>query len=118
MMRILAVLVLFSSAAALAHDRHYAIDDKMLNWFKGLKSANGPCCADADGNVVKDSDWRSKDGHYQVFLENQWVDVPDSAVVKAPNLYGPTMVWPGAITRSYGGGNTTSIRCFMPGTMI
>jgi len=33
----------------------------------------------ADGQSVADPDWESKDGHYRVRLENNWIDVPDDA---------------------------------------
>jgi hypothetical protein len=46
-----------------------------------------------------------------VRLYGEWVDVPDDAVVKQPNLAGRTMVW------TYGMMGRTMIRCFMPGTM-
>ena len=65
----------------------------------------------ADGEIVADPDWESKDGHYRVRLENQWFDVPDNSVITEPNLAGRTMVWPLRI------GAAISIRCFMPGSM-
>jgi hypothetical protein len=89
-------------------------------WFDSLKSGKGPCCSDADGTVVADPDWRSKDGHYQVRLPSfsgvgeyegkpEWIDVPDEAIITEPNRFGRTMVWP---IRGYMG---TTIRCFMVG---
>ena len=65
----------------------------------------------ADGTVVADPDWDSKEGHYRVRLDNKWVDVPDDAVITEPNRAGRTMVWPVGI------GTDVSIRCFMPGSM-
>ena len=44
--------------------------------------------------VVADVDWESKDGHYRVRLEGQWIDVPDDALITVPNRFGRTMVWP------------------------
>jgi hypothetical protein len=35
-----------------------------------------------------------KDGHYRVFLEGRWIEVPDDAIVVAPNKYGRAIVWP------------------------
>ncbi|MDA9434698.1 hypothetical protein [Bradyrhizobium sp. CCBAU 51627] len=92
-------------------------------WFDGLRSGKGPCCSDADGSAISDSDWESKDGHYRVRIprlgyavdgkqqELVWVDVPDEAVISEPNRVGRTMVWP-----IYGYMGVT-IRCFMPGSM-
>ncbi|MBR0839107.1 hypothetical protein JQ607_02770 [Bradyrhizobium liaoningense] len=92
-------------------------------WFDGLRSGKGPCCSDADGSALSDTDWESKDGHYRVrvprygyVLDGQrqelvWVDVPEEAVISEPNRVGRTMVWP-----IYGYMGVT-IRCFMPGSM-
>jgi hypothetical protein len=92
-------------------------------WFDGLRSGKGPCCSDADGSALSDTDWESKDGHYRVRVPRQgfvhegqqqelvWVDVPEEAVISEPNRVGRTMVWP-----IYGYTGVT-IRCFMPGSM-
>ena len=44
-------------------------------------------------------------------LENNWIDVPDDALITEPNRVGRTMVWP---LRFDG---QILIRCFMPGSM-
>jgi len=80
-------------------------------WFDSLRSGKGPCCSDADGFVISDPDWESKSGHYRVRIDNEWVDVPDDAVITEPNRAGRTMVWP--VKGTLG----TSIRCFIPGSM-
>ncbi len=104
---------------------------ELHEWFEGLRSGKGPCCADADGNVVKDADWEAvndpakPDVHYKVRIPNtakvgdpiEWVDVKDEAVVTVPNKYGLAVVWP------YNGydkdmGSTVIVRCFMPGAGI
>lgn len=104
-----------SFALARDHGQFAASSPERKAWFQELHSDNGPCCADADGNVVLDADWESKDGHYRVRLEGEWVDVPDTAVVKTPNLDGRTIVWPIPIYQ-YGSPHPV-IRCFMPGSM-
>jgi hypothetical protein len=85
----------------------------LKGWFDKLSSGNGLCCSDADGNVVLDADWDTanpmRDGHYRVRIDGEWVDVPDRAVITAPNLFGRTMVWP-----TWSGG-VVSVRCFLPG---
>jgi hypothetical protein len=91
-------------------DGRYA-NSPLKQWFDSLKSGKGPCCSDADGSAVSDVDWESKDGHYRVRLDGQWLEVPDEAVITEPNRIGRTMVWP---IRGYLG---VSIRCFMPGSM-
>jgi hypothetical protein len=80
-------------------------------WFDSLKSGKGPCCSDADGTVVADPDWESKDGHYRVKINNEWVDVPKDALITEPNRAGRTMVWP-----FYLDGHPV-VRCFIPGSM-
>jgi hypothetical protein len=65
----------------------------------------------ADGESVADPDWDSKNGHYRARLENNWIDVPDDAVITEPNRAGHTMVWPMRVD------DQISIRCFLPGTM-
>jgi hypothetical protein len=101
---------LLGVASARDLDGRYA-DSPLREWFDHLASGNGLCCSMADGEIVADPDWESKDGHYRVRLENQWFDVPDNSVITEPNLAGRTMVWPLRI------GAAISIRCFMPGSM-
>lgn len=102
-------------AAARDVDGRFAASP-LKSWFDGLRSGKGPCCSDADGTALSDVDWETKDGHYRVRIENAWWDVPDDAVIREPNRYGRTMVWPipyrdGAVLRK------VEIRCFMPGSM-
>jgi hypothetical protein len=88
------------------------------DWFEHLASRKGLCCSFADGYVVQDADWETKDSHYRVRVpraanseDGIWVDVPEEAVITEPNRAGRTMVWP------FYSGQGVSIRCFMPGTM-
>lgn len=104
-------IFLLTTVTLQAHDRHYAVTSEQKTWFDSLKSGKGPCCSDADGSVLSDLDWEVNDGHYRVRIEGQWIDVPDEAVLKQPNIYGPTMVWP----MHYNG--MLQIRCFIPGVM-
>jgi hypothetical protein len=96
---------------AMARDDGRYANSPLKSWFDSLRSGKGPCCSDADGSAVADVDWESRDGHYRVRLEGQWIDVPDDAVITEPNRAGRTMVWP--IKGAYG----ISIRCFLPGSM-
>jgi hypothetical protein len=91
-------------------DGRYA-NSQLKAWFDQLRSGKGACCSDADGTAVSDVDWETRDGHYRVRLDDQWIDVPDDAVITEPNRTGRTMVWP---IRGYMG---ITIRCFMPGSM-
>lgn len=93
---------------------HDASRPELKDWFMGLKSKNGvSCCDGSDATRLDDIDWDSKDGHYRVRLNKEWVDVPDEAVIIDPNKAGPTMVWP-----YYINGALVGIRCFMPGVMM
>jgi hypothetical protein len=94
-----------------ARDDGRYVHSPLKPWFDSLRSGKGLCCSDADGFAVSDPDWESKSGHYRVRIDNEWVDVPDEAVITEPNRYGRTMVWP--IKGSLG----ISIRCFIPGSM-
>ncbi|PPQ20956.1 hypothetical protein CV770_01545 [Bradyrhizobium sp. AC87j1] len=125
--RLAGALVLVALAAPIGHarDRGQFVNTNadLKAWFDGLRSGKGPCCSDADGSALSDTDWDSKDGHYRVRLprygsrlegqpqELVWVDVPEEAVISEPNRVGRTMVWP---IYGYMG---VSIRCFMPGSM-
>ena len=103
-------VALFVGAVQARDDGRY-MQSPLKPWFDSLKSGKGPCCSVADGLAVSDPDWESKDGHFRVRVENEWIDVPDDAVITEPNLAGRTMVWP--VKGSLG----TSIRCFIPGSM-
>jgi hypothetical protein len=120
-------LLLIALAAPFGHarDRGQFVNTsaELKAWFDSLRSGKGPCCSDADGSAISDSDWESKDGHYRVRVprygymregqqqELVWVDVPEEAVISEPNRVGRTMVWP---IYGYMG---VAIRCFMPGSM-
>lgn len=103
------------AAAARDLDGRYA-NSPLHGWFESLHSSKGPCCSDADGTALSDVDWEAKNGHYRVRIEGQWWDVPDEAVIRAPNLAGRTMVWP-IYYRTSNAPLRIEIRCFMPGTM-
>lgn len=98
-------------AAHARDDGRYAeMDPKMHAWFDQLASGKGLCCSFADGFSVQDVDWETRDGHYRVRLQEQWIDVPESALVTEPNRFGPAVVWPYMDLNGQ-----TQIRCFLPG---
>jgi hypothetical protein len=107
----LSVLAAPSMHARDLDGRYAAQNPELHQWFEGLRSGKGPCCSDADGSAVSDVDWETNGGHYRVRIDDQWIAVPDEAVITEPNRIGRTMVWP---IRGYLG---VSIRCFMPGSM-
>jgi hypothetical protein len=91
-------------------DGRYA-NSPLKSWFDQLASGKGLCCSFADGFRVDDVDWDTQDGHYRVRLNDEWIVVPDNAVVTEPNRFGPAVVWP--YMNSDG---QTQIRCFLPGS--
>lgn len=110
---IFALLLFAFSVGAHARDRGQfaASSAETKAWFDSLKSLNGPCCSDADGTALSDVDWEARGDHYRVRVDGEWIDVPDSALVKVPNRIGKTMVWPFYLQ------GRPQIRCFMPGSM-
>lgn len=113
------IITVFAALAALmfacelsrAHDDGQFTNSPLKTWFDQLASGKGLCCSFADGVSVQDVDWdTTKDGHYRVRLNGQWVIVPDAAVVTEPNKFGPAVVWP---YQDMNG--VTQIRCFLPG---
>lgn len=115
MKKLIAILIagpaLFTAGLVSARDDGRYTNSPLKPWFDTLKSGKGLCCSNADGVVISDPDWESRDGHYRVRLDGEWIDVPDDAVITEPNRAGRTMVWP------LRGALGTSIRCFLPGTM-
>jgi hypothetical protein len=92
-------------------DGRYA-NSPLKGWFDSLHSkSGGNCCSNTDGMALSDVDWDTKDGHYRVRLDGEWVDVPGDAVITEPNRAGRTMVWPYYVQ------GRPVIRCFLPGTM-
>jgi hypothetical protein len=107
----LGILVpVFIGSVQARDDGRYA-NSPLKAWLDGLRSGKGPCCSDADGFAISEPDRESRTGHYRVRIDNEWIDVPDEAVITEPNRAGRTMVWP--VKGSVG----ISIRCFMPGSM-
>jgi hypothetical protein len=84
-------VVLPMSTIGHTHDHE---NPELNNWYESLHSGKGPCCDGSDAKRVDDVDWESKDGHYRVRIDGEWVDVPNEAVVDGPNRAGRTMVWP------------------------
>ena len=96
-------------------------NDPLQPWFQSLQNKDGfYCCARADGHPLADGEWDIKDNHYRVFLEGEWIDVPDDAVISGPNKFGKAIVWLRADAHITSGEiqNITRIRCFIPGSGV
>lgn len=110
--RTLGPFIVLGIGLAQAHDDGRYANSPLKPWFESLRSKAGvACCANADGMALSDVDWDTKDGHYRVRLDGEWIDVPAETVITGPNRAGRTMVWP-----YYVNGHPL-IRCFLPGTM-
>lgn len=124
---LLLLLVLLVPTSVVARDRgqYAATSPEMKDWFDKLHSEKGPCCSDADGAALSDTEWESVNDpnkpnvHYRVFIEKKWWDVTDDALITVPNRVGRVMVWP-IYSRGFGVASDLSItiRCFMPGALI
>lgn len=90
--------------------RYAGMDPQLKAWFDQLASGKGLCCSFADGFSVSNVDWDTQDGRYRVRLHGEWIVVPDTAVVDAPNKFGQAVVWP-----YMDASGATQIRCFLPG---
>jgi hypothetical protein len=88
------IVVSLLVGAVQARDDGRYMQSPLKPWFDSLRSGKGPCCSDADGFAISDPDWESKNGHYRVRIEKEWIEVPDDAVITEPNRVGRTMVWP------------------------
>jgi hypothetical protein len=105
----IAACLLVLTPAKARDDGRYS-NDPLHAWFDQLASGKGLCCSFADGFSVRDVDWDTQNGRYRVKLHGEWIVVPDDAVVKEPNRFGPAVVWPYMDVNG-----ATQIRCFMPG---
>lgn len=59
-------------------------DPALAPWFRSLRSPTNndiSCCAEADGHVLRESDWRTKGNGYQVRVDGRWRKVPPGAVL-------------------------------------
>jgi hypothetical protein len=87
-------LIALGAVSVQAHDDGRYANSPLKPWFDGLSSkGGGACCSNADGKVLTDVDWDTKDGHYRVRLDGQWIDVPNDTVITEP--IGPAAPWCG-----------------------
>lgn len=108
---VLALCLLATTASATNKGQWGEIDPATRDWFKSIRNSSGVmCCSIADGYPT---DWRIVDKHYEVFIEGEWEEVPEAAVVRVPNPLGRAVTW----YNRYGVGKTSLlIRCFVPAT--
>jgi hypothetical protein len=117
----IAVILAALGFAARAHDgvSHANLDPDERNWFGDQKIPEGPnrgnsCCSQADGDYAEED---IRDGHYWArwaLTKGAWIEVPDEAVIRKPNLHGRAAVWWGGDTYN----KTIYIRCFIAGALL
>ena len=108
--------LLYLTSVALAHDdgRYRDVDPGVKAWVKGLTDKSGTGCCDTADGYPTEAEWDSDTGRYRVQIEGAWYDVPDEALIEAPNRLGYAVVWYYP-TREIDGRMTPKIRCFLPG---
>jgi hypothetical protein len=89
----------------------WAHDPRHPEWNSWLMSqqnqSNAACCDGNDTFVLGDNEWRTNDGHYEVFHDGAWRAVPEWALTKShENITGSALLW---IWRGH-------VQCFKPGT--
>lgn len=108
---IFAVAAVFPASATPTDGGHGAYHE----WFGAQvipppdPAAGTSCCAESDGHIIEEEDWRIASGRYEVRIGTDWIAIPDTRVL--PNTRNPTghpVVWytPGP-----------HIFCFAPGTV-
>ena len=65
-----AILSISAIDRARAHDYRHP---ELNGWYESLHSGKGPCCDSTDATRVDDADWETKDGHYRVRIDGEWV---------------------------------------------
>ena len=92
-------------------------NEPLQPWFQSLQNKLGRnCCAEADGHPLDEGEWDIKDNKYRVFIQGEWIVVPDHAVILGPNKLGKAIVW---FIGSWEGNDPISrIRCFIPGSGV
>lgn len=104
------VILITAPSQAGDHGQYRHISHDITTWIENLTDAKGvPCCSGADGMVP--SAWVIGPRHYRVKIQGAWLDVPDRAVIKAPNRLGHPVVWIGD------DGEAVTVRCFLPGPL-
>lgn len=79
-------------------------------WVRGLKDRNGVgCCDDSDGHEVQA--WEIRGTGYWVKVQDQWLEVPLSALIHQANRIGYARAW------LYQQNGRTIVRCFVPGSL-
>jgi hypothetical protein len=103
-------------AFALPGQKWAQVDPVMHDWIMTLhaKGSGYWCCDLADGELTQQDIRKGADGevHWFVFVDAEWQEVPDEAIVEAPNKIGRPIVW-----ATHYGPQQVHINCFLPGAL-
>jgi len=98
--------------------RYAQADPELRQWFRNqISPATGiACCSEADGEFAEEEIRYDENGvgHYWTrwSAHPEWMLVPDSVVIRAPNKWGRPVVWWGKDSFS----STFFIRCYAVGS--
>jgi len=84
-----ALLFLVAATAAAAPPQN--ADPALGSWFRSLTDpiVGLSCCAEADGHILSDSDWRANGDRYEIRVAGAWWPVPPETVLNhVPNPTG------------------------------
>lgn len=93
------------------------LNGALHRWFaeqhvpSGDPQAGMSCCAESDGHIIEEEDWRLNDGHYEIHIGVGWWRVRDTQVLGSENPTQKPVAW----YNRYASGVT--IFCFAPGTL-
>ena len=85
-----AAIVFLATATATAAPPPNA-DPSLASWFRSLTNpvVGLSCCAEADGHILSDADWRSNGAGYEIRVNGTWWPVPPETVLNhVPNPTG------------------------------
>lgn len=99
---------LAAAASARDYGQYSDVSPAIRSWINSLTGYQGlRCCAMADG--IEPDDWEMQKGHYRVKVYGEWLNVPNTAVVRSANRLGRAVVW------IDDGEGDLWVRCFLPG---
>jgi hypothetical protein len=100
------IALLYSIRISVAHDHNHPEQEE---WFRSLHAKGGAwCCTGDDAEIV---DWELMGDHYRVHLGDQWMTVPEDAIVEGANKVGGARVW------TYFADGHQHVRCFLPDSL-
>jgi hypothetical protein len=83
-------------------------------WFERQHNVTGGwCCNLGDGHILEPDEWRSSGSRYEVRIDGEWRQVPDSSMRDlsgGPNPVGAAVVWYSK--------DGKRIYCFAPGITL